>query len=1194
MGFWSDAGDSVQNLYEDVADVNWGNNLDMAQTAVFLGGGFIFQQAVTLSKIGLDYFVEYLVDKYKQDGSGSSTKQRPDLRGASNQVRQGGRVGILLGKHLVNADVAGLPFISISDSGKTQYLHTLFCGGYNNIAITSGSIKIGDSKLNSTTFKDYSLQQTQSGEKLSVYQQRVISKSISKIVSYDNDEGIVATTPTQTYAIHIFITFPQGLIKYKSGKKKTATVQIKIEYRTAGSGEWSTLITPSISGRKDETYRLCYGMFAAGGQYDIRVTRLTDEDVDNDVQIQDKVYFDVLQSYTGSIIDGSPNFDVISSDIASELTLFALKVKSTDTVNGSLEAFNFIGQSIVPVYSGSGTGSTSWLTSAASSNPAALFLYVIRSVNINKKPATSSQIDWAAFETWYTYCNTMSFECNTYITQDTVLDDILSSIANSGRAMWNLVNGKYTVIVDKIQSTPVQLFTPRNSWGFAATRSFENLPTAYNCKYIDASLGYVETERTVFYDAYAEDDTKIDDITLFGCTSVDLAWRHAKYMLNCLYLRREGFSFNADIEHIRCTKWDRISLCHDVVLAGLTSGRVKLIRTTESSVTGIESDERVIFEPGKSYSVIFRDQTGTPRTYTLTNPATDENIETDELVFDTAYPTSTFPVNTDDLFAFGETGSETFDLLVIDIEPGDDMSAKITCLPYVESIYTWDGLTPPEYDPKISVPGDATSAMITGVPIDASELGVENSKKIGESFVASTALSIVQSSLEEISGGVNIPFYPFYDSNRGTILYFDSATGTIFEKASDSTDMGEVLISDAGYVFCNGYYLKSADGKIYDYSGMLIIDEEVWCPQADNNANLYYVSLTDGGIYKYNLTVETTERLGTFSLKNLWINLYDDSSIIIWDDGTISGSGNNELILISTTDGSYLSTIITGIGDIISFQRYEENIITYLDTEFNLYKIINGTAYLYIMGIAQFDSIDGNVYYLKLSNLRLLKQYRDLSATTISDSPYLKTSSQVIAFTGNIENGSSVITGISDTEIEFIDIGDYISGTGIPFGAYIETIDPDGNSIIMSALAEASTEGLVITVSTSRMLLDATKSVAAGTILQSHLSNDAVATVNIEDGAVTAIKIASVSAKAKLNGVVSGGNNGALYDALSSVIPDVDDAISLIGGGTIGGAYYTVYYAKRKDATTITIYYGTGSTLDITTGATGNTYGVTW
>jgi len=47
-------------------------------------------------------------------GESGSTEQRPDLRGGANRARQGGRVGILLGKHLINPDIAGNPYISIS------------------------------------------------------------------------------------------------------------------------------------------------------------------------------------------------------------------------------------------------------------------------------------------------------------------------------------------------------------------------------------------------------------------------------------------------------------------------------------------------------------------------------------------------------------------------------------------------------------------------------------------------------------------------------------------------------------------------------------------------------------------------------------------------------------------------------------------------------------------------------------------------------------------------------------------------------------------------------------------------------------------------------------------------------------------------------------------------------------------------
>lgn len=1023
-----------------------------------------------------------------------SATENPSLRGASNRARQNGRVGILLGKNLITPDIAGLPYLSISTDGKDQYLHMMFCGGYNNISIDTSSFKIGDTLLNSTNF-DYTMSYTQSGASLTEYPYRVISKQVSKLIEATDTDGSTKTTPTNTKQIDVFITFPSGLVYFSNGAKAYASVQLLIEYSLAGANTWTTLASATITRNEAETVRLQYTKvldndtssgvdYSSLRQYDVRVKRIT-ADTD-DGNIIDKMYFDTLQSATADFSSGTPNKLPVESTAAAKLTLIALKIKATDTTNGSIESFNYIAQCKAPVYSGSGSGVLQWASAAATSNPAAMFLYAVRDAYINKKPASDSQIDWAAFEAWYTFCNTKSLECNAYITSEIALEELLNNIASSGRASWSNVDGKYTVIVDKAQSTSVQIFTPRNSWGLTGNKSFDELPTALRVKFTDADSGYVETERIVYYDDDNPSDEKIDDYQFFGCTNADTAWRQAKYTLACMYLRSEIFSFSADVEHIACTRWDRISISHDVPLIGLGAGRIKSTYLSGGYYTGVKVDELFLFEVGKTYCATFRAQDGSSATVTLTNPATLVSVETNDLYFATPIAIGVFSFIADDLLVFGLSDSEKLELIVTDIDTSDDLSAKITGVPYVSGLYTFDGGTPPTYDPKISVPGDITNAVVTGIPIDAAILSALNSTRIEETDNSSSAVTAVQDTLAALDDSTFDVAFP-YVSVTGFLYYFNLTNGGIYYKSNSDSGEGSQIVSSGGYMFCDNYYVKSEDGFIYTLAGVALTDYLSWCPQLTETNNLLHIKLTDNGVYNYDPITDAISRVGTFTLKHLWIQYFGNSKLLIWDDGTIDGSGNDGFVLINIATGAYDSTIISNVGEVVSFQMLDSSTLVYLDADMEIHKldITSLDDLLYLTPVTQFDSLDGNLYFVSGNDSGLYKLYQSTVAAQLTTQPYLRASTASISITGSCTINENVITGVSDDDISKVEIGDVIVTTHFPTGTAIISINATNNQIIVDDKATSGGTDFTITISTARILINAATTVAEESITNS-------------------------------------------------------------------------------------------------------------
>src|SRR5690606_36133844 len=107
----------------------------------------------------------------------------------------------------------------------------------------------------------------------------------------------------------------------------------------------------------------------------------------------------------------------------------------------------------------------------------------------------------------------------------------------------------YGVLIDKYRSTPVQIFTPRNSRDFFSGRVYSPRPHGLKVKYIDPNLDWEVAEVVAYDNGYTEDNaTEFDELTAFGCINDEQAWRFGRYMLAQNRLRQETISLTVDFE----------------------------------------------------------------------------------------------------------------------------------------------------------------------------------------------------------------------------------------------------------------------------------------------------------------------------------------------------------------------------------------------------------------------------------------------------------------------------------------------------------------------------------------------------------------------------------------------------------------------------------------------------------------------
>ena len=155
-----------------------------------------------------------------------------------------------------------------------------------------------------------------------------------------------------------------------------------------------------------------------------------------------------------------------------------LRIKATDQLNGQIQNLSALVSQPVEVYD---SGTATW-TREITNNPAWIFCDLLTN-EVNKKAVAKSRLHMDSILAWAAYCAEVPtpppggtyleprFQCNFILDYATTLQEVIGQVCGSAQASLNIVDGKYGVLVDKLKTTPVQIFTPRNSRDFTSPLS---------------------------------------------------------------------------------------------------------------------------------------------------------------------------------------------------------------------------------------------------------------------------------------------------------------------------------------------------------------------------------------------------------------------------------------------------------------------------------------------------------------------------------------------------------------------------------------------------------------------------------------------------------------------------------------------------------------------------------------------------
>lgn len=495
----------------------------------------------------------------------------------------------------------------------------------------------------------------------------------------------------------------------KSGNNGTGTVANFSGYLTGGRNRNNPL---DVTGRSRDSFTKVFKLAVPVGQYEVR-TRKSTGTLDPTMEHFHECFWTMLRS----IQDDPP------TTLAGQCLIY-LRIRATDQINGQLESFNCIAQSIAKDWTGS-----EWLE-RPTSNPASIYRYLLQGP-ANAKPKADSRLDLTTLQAFHERCTANGFEFEAVIDQRTDVRQLRQDILAAGRGTFDLRDMLYSVVEDLPQTIPAAVITPRNAWDLQGTKLFLDLPHARKIRFKNRDKNWDDDEMLLPLDGYGItglDQVRRDafgqpttnpEATKFetadagvGVTNPTQVFKLERYNQAVAVLRSEWWTVNQDFEQLRCQRGDLVHVNYDTLLVGLGRARIKAVTADGSgNATSITIDDPLMMETNKTYGArVRRSGDGAQVLGKLVTVAGEQTV----LTFETAIPSATVPA-VGDLVALGEYGQETMPCLVRAKTASQDLQATLTLVPYAPGVQTSaDGVIPP-FDSYLTLPAVLRQAPPTPI-----------------------------------------------------------------------------------------------------------------------------------------------------------------------------------------------------------------------------------------------------------------------------------------------------------------------------------------------------------------------------------------------------------------------------------------------------------------------------------------------
>lgn len=629
------------------------------------------------------------------------------LTGARNAANPYGYVPLVLGKHRHTPPLVAKNWTSWE--GDDQFFHMAVAWGHAHMNVTD--FRIGETALEEFKGVQHVFHASTTGDDLKLFAKSYNEQNVGATLR--QPEGWTTRSIGEAEDISIDLAFKNGLcnINKQDGNPEWMTIQVELQYTETGTEAWQNIAGGTID-ISDNRLKYVVKNYRINGlpkkNYDVRARRITG---DTDSQyIKDECTWSVVRA-----ILNQPAFNAPVPLCVSEL-----RIRASEQLSQYVDDFNGLAVSVVPDWD---EELGEWVE-RETSNPASLARFCITSRAALSEPYSLAKLDGTAWQEFWRYCDQNGYRFDFICDSEEAFWQRMTEILAPGRGGFVVNEGRFMPAIDRTGLTPVQMFTPRNSWGMKVSRDFYDLPHALRVSFVDETRDYERHENFVYADGYnKENATNIIEWEFPGVTSWERIWRQGRYYLAKLLQRPLTLTFSTDWEWLACRRGDLVGIASPVLLNTFGTARIDsllyevdgqrvAVRYAENApqdaegntlpVIGVRLDDTVIFSQSGRYGIAIRDNAGKLTVYEVQPQI---GSETRDMVFMSPLSASNTP-EPDQLVSVSILGDEYAEYLVAAIRPGEKLTAEITCIPYnAEEIEAaTEGAVPP-WEPPVYLPG---------------------------------------------------------------------------------------------------------------------------------------------------------------------------------------------------------------------------------------------------------------------------------------------------------------------------------------------------------------------------------------------------------------------------------------------------------------------------------------------------------